>query len=111
MPTRDSPLRENETKQGKLKEKVGVNRETVSQGEEGGGLRKWILPDPSSNFKATARAPSVSSTATGCLEVEEARMTAADPWVRRCRIASIVGGTMLGLGLITMVIVLAVVMN
>jgi hypothetical protein len=114
MSPRDAPLRENEMKEEKLKEKVSadVDRETVSQGREGGGLKKWILPDPSSSFKATARAPSMSSTTTLCSkEVEEARMAVADPWIRRCRIASMVGGTILGLGLIATVVVLAVVVD
>jgi len=112
MPPRDASLRGNEMKEDQLKEKASmeVDREAVSQGEEGGGLKKWILPDPSSNFRATTRAPEISSTATLCLkELEDARIAVADPWIRRCRIASIVGGTILGLGLITMVIVLAVV--
>ena len=112
MPPTDASLRERDMR--KLKEKLSadVDNETGSQGEEGGGLRKWILPDPSSSFKATARAPSISSTTSVCSkEVEEARVTAADPWIRRCRIASIVGGTILGLALIAMVAVLAVVMK
>ena len=103
---------ENEMKEEKLKEKVSadVDRGEVSQGRVGGGLRKWVLPDPSSSFGATARAPSTSSTTTLCSkDVEEAKIAAVDPWVRRCRIASIAGGTMLALGLIVMVIVLAVV--
>lgn len=113
MPPRDAPSHENEMKDGKLK-KVGldVDGETVSQGQgqEGGWLKKWVLPDPSSSFKATARVPSISSATTLCSkEVEEARTATADPWVRRCRIASIVGGAILGLGLIAMVVVLAVV--
>jgi len=113
MPPRDTPFRENEA-EDKLKEKVGVgvDGQTVPQGEEWGGLKKWILPDPSSNFKATAKASSTSSTATLCSrEVEDGGKTAVDPWIRRCRIASIVGGTILGVGLIAMVIVLAVVMD
>jgi len=96
----------------KLKGEVDmdVDRETVLRGGDGVGLKKWILPDPSSGFKATARAPSISSTTTFCSkEIEEARLAAADPWVRRCRIASIVGGTTLGLGLIVMAIVMGVV--
>lgn len=113
MPPRDTPFRENET-EDKLKEKVGVgvDGQAVPQGEEWGGLKKWILPDPSSNFKATAKTSSTSSTATLCSrEVEDGGKTAVDPWIRRCRIASIVGGTILGVGLIAMVIVLAVVMD
>ena len=111
MPPSDSPLNENETKE-KLKQKVStdVDRGAVLQGQEGGGLRKWVLPDPSSSFGATARVPSTSSTTSLCSrDIEEAKTTTVDPWVRRCRIASIVGGTTLGLGLIVMVIVLAVV--
>ena len=112
MPPRDIPSYENEMKEEKLKEKVSANvdRGEVSQGRVGGGLRKWVLPDPSSSFGATARALSTSSTTTLCSkDVEEARIAEVDPWVRRCRIASIAGGTMLALGLIVMVIVLAVV--
>jgi len=112
MPPKDTPLHENEMKEEELKEKVSadVDRGATSQGREGGGLRKWVLPDPSSSFGATARAPSTSSTTTLCSrDVEEAKIAVVDPWVRRCRIASIVGGTMLALGLIVMVIVLAVV--
>lgn len=113
MPPRNALSHENDMKGGKLKVKVkvsvDVDGETVSEGQEGGGLKKWVLPDPSSSFKVT-RAPSVSSTTALCpKEVEEARTVAADPWVRRCRIASIVGGTVLGLGLIAMVVVLTVV--
>ena len=112
MPPKGTPLYENEMKEEKLKEKVSadVDRGAVSQGQEGGGLRKWVLPDPSSSFGATARAPSTSSTTTLCSkDVEGAKIAALDPWVRRCRIASIVGGTVLALGLFVMVIVLAVV--
>lgn len=108
MPPRDAPSHENEAK---LKEKVSMDgdREMVPQGEEGGRLKKWIFPDPSSSFKATTRVPLMSSTTTLCpKEVEEGRLAVADPWIRRCRIASIVGGTILGLGLITVAIVLAV---
>ena len=114
MPPRDAPSHENGMSDGKLKEKIGVDvgREAVSQGQEGGWFKKWVLPDPSSSFKSTARAPLISSAATLCSkEVEEARTAAVDPWIRRCRIASIVGGTALGLGLIAMVVVLAVVMK
>ena len=109
MSPSDVPLRENEVKGKTLKEKVSADadREMVSQGQEGGGLKKWLLPDPSSNFKATARAPSTSCTTTRCpKEVEGARVAAIDPWIRRCRIASIVGGAILGLGLVVMVVVL-----
>jgi len=108
MPPRDTPLHENEMKEEKLKEKVSAD---VDRGAvDGGGLRKWVLPDPSSSFGATARAPSTSSTTTLCSkDAEEAKIATVDPWVRRCRIASIVGGAMLGLGLFVMVIVLAVV--
>ncbi|KAF9653680.1 hypothetical protein BDM02DRAFT_3182678 [Thelephora ganbajun] len=111
MPPREALVLENEVKQGKQKEKVSmdVDREVVPHGEDGSGLKKWILPDPSSSFKATARAPSMSSTTTLCpKEVEGGRLAGADPWVRRCRIASIVGGAILGLGLVAVVIVLAV---
>ena len=107
MPPKDAPLRE---KEGKLAERFSedMDKEVVSQGQEGGGLKKWVLPDPSSSFGATARAPPTSSTTTlSSKEVQEARTATADPWVRRCRIASIVGGTALGLGLIVMVAVLA----
>ena len=111
MPPRDPQLYENEMKEDKLKEKVSgdVDRGAVSQGQEGGGLRKWVLPDPSSSFGATARVPSTPSTTTLCSkDIEEAKIAAVDPWVRRCRIASIVGGAVLALALIVMVIVLAV---
>ena len=49
MPPRDIPLHENEMKEEKLKEKVGadVDRGVISRGQEGGGLGKWVLPDPS----------------------------------------------------------------
>lgn len=112
MPLGGASVLENETRCGKPKGKVSmdVDREMVPHGEDGTGLKKWILPDPSSSFKATTKAPSISSTTTLCLkEIEEAKLTATDPWVRRCRIASIVGGTILGLGLITMTIVVGVV--
>jgi hypothetical protein len=111
MPQRGASSLEKKMKEEKLKEKVSVDvdREMVSRGD-GGGVKKWILPDPSSSFKVTARAPSTLNTTTvSPKEVEEARLAVADPWVRRCRIASIVGGIMLGLGLIAMCIVLAVV--
>jgi len=110
MPQKGTTLNENETKE-KLKGKISVDadRGAVSQGQEGGGLRKWVLPDPSSSFGATARAPLMASTTTLCSnDIEEAEMAVADPWVRRCRIASMVGGATLGLGLIVMVVVLAV---
>lgn len=113
MPPRDVSVAENEAKYEKLKKtSLATEREVVPQGEDGAGLRKWILPDPSSSFKATARAPSMSSTTTLCpTGIEEARPTMGDPWVRRCRIASIVGGAILVLGLIAMAIVLGVVMH
>ena len=113
MPPRDTPFHEDETKEWKLK-KVNVDgdRGAVPRAQEGGGLRKWILPDPSSSFGATARVPSTPSTTTLCSkDIEEARITTVDPWVRRCRIASVAGGATLGLGLVVMVIVLAVVAN
>ena len=114
MPPRNAPVLKNGVKHDKLKEKISmdVDRETVSRGEDGSGLGKWILPDPSSSFKATTWAPSISSTTSlhpG--DIGEARLATADPWVRRCRIASVVGGVILGLGLITMVIVLGVAMH
>jgi len=112
MPPREASLHKKEVKEKLKKVSMDVDRETFSQGEDGGGLKKWILPDPSSNFKATARGPFTSSAVTLCpKEVEDARMAVADPWVRRCRIASIVGGAILGLGLAGMVIVLTVVMD
>ena len=111
MPPREASLHEKEVKEKLKKDSMDVDRETVSQGEDsGGGLKKWILPNPSSSFKVTAGAPFMSSTATLCpKEVEDARLTVVDPWVRRCRVASIIGGAVLGLGLVAMVIVLAVV--
>jgi len=114
MPPRDVSFLENKMKHEKLKENIrmDMNGETVSRGEDGAGLKKWIMPNPSSSFKATARAPSISSATTLCpTEIEDARLAATDPWVRRCRIASIVGGVVLGLGLIAMVIVIGVVMH
>lgn len=111
MLPRDASLRESETRKLNEKVSVDVGRGTVPQGEEGGS-RKRTLPDPSSSFKTTARAPSIPSTTISCSkEVGEARIAAADPWIRRCRIASIVGGAILGLALIAMAIVLAVVME
>ena len=102
-------VRENEAKRLKDETGMGADTEGVSRGEDGGGLRKWILPDPSSNFKATAGTASTSNdTALSSKEVK-ARLPVADPWVARCKIASIVGGTILALGLIAMVIVLGVV--
>lgn len=112
MPPRGASVLENEMKYEKLRGKtsMGMGRAAVARGEDGTGLKKWIMPDPSSSFKATARVPSISSATTLCpMDIEEARLVATDPWVRRCRIASIVGGAILGLGLITMVIVLGVV--
>jgi len=112
MTPRGASVLENEMKYEKLRGEtsMGVEREGVARVEDRTGLKKWIMPDPSSSFKATARAPSVSTATTVCpMEIEEARLVATDPWVRRCRVASIVGGTMLGLGLITMIIVLGVV--
>jgi len=107
MPQRGSSLLGNGTKK---KVSANVDREMVSGGEGRGGLKKWILPDPSSSFKATVSALPISNTTTlSPKEVEEARLAIADPWVRRCRIASIVGGVVLGMGLIAMFIVLAVV--
>lgn len=111
MPPRDALILETGTKGEKLKGKASmdVDREALSHEGDGTGLKKWILPDPSSSFKATVRAPSISGTATlSPREIEEARFTAADPWVRRCRIASIVGGAVLGLGLVATTIVLGV---
>ena len=108
----DTPSRGNEMKNEKLRRKVNadMDRETVSGGRSGGGLKRWVLPDPLSSFRATAGAPSISSTTNLCSkEVEEARIVAVDPWVRRCRIASIIGGAVLGLGLVVMLVVLAVV--
>ena len=112
MLPKDTPVLENGMDHEKLKEQVNAGAERDPQGEDGAGFRKWILPNPSSSFRATARAPSISSATTLCpKEVEEAGLAMVDPWVRRCRIASIVGGTMLGLGLIAMAIVLGVVMH
>lgn len=110
MPLKGASLHENGVKE-KLKGRVstGVGRESVSQGADGGGLKKWILPDPSSSFKTTARAPPLSSAAILC--PEDAGSAVVDPWVRRCRIASIVGGTILGLGLIAMLVVVAAVVD
>lgn len=113
MPPRDASLLGRGMK-GKLKEKVSadVDKQMVSRGGNGNGLKKWILPDPSLSFNATARALSASNTATlSPKEVEEVKLAVADPWIRRCRIASIIGGTILGLGLIAMFIVLAVVVH
>lgn len=109
MVSGDPSLRENKMK---LKEKVSidVDREMAPGGGGEGGLKKWILPDPSPSFRATIRTSPMSSAVTvPPKEAEEAGLTVVDPWVRRCRIASIVGGTILGLGLIVMAIVLAVV--
>ena len=114
MTPRGTSVLENGVRHDKLKEKLStdLDRETASRGENGAGLKKWILPNPSSSFKATAGAPSVSSITTLCpKEIEEARLAAVDPWVRRCRIASIVGGAILGLGLTVMVIVIGVVIH
>lgn len=113
MPPRGASVSGDEMRYEELgKTSLAVEREAIPRGEDGVGLRKWILRDPSSSFKATAKAPPVSSATTLYpAEVEEAGLAAADPWVRRCRIASIVGGTVLGLGLIAMVIVLGVVMD
>ena len=114
MSPRGASLPEKEGKEGKLREKISVDvdREMTSRGEDGGGLKKWILPNPSSSFKATARVlPTPNTTTPSPKEVEEARLAIADPWVRRCRIASIVGGTILGLGLIAVFIVLGVVVD
>lgn len=111
---RDISALEDEMKREKSKERVSMDldRETVSRGRDGAGLKKWILPDPSSSFKVTSRAPSVSSTTTLCpKEIEEARLATTDPWVKRCRTASIIGGVVLGLGLIVMVVVMGVVMR
>lgn len=109
MPLGGVSVRENEAKRLKDETGMGADTEGVSRGEDGGGLRKWILPDPSSNFKATAGTASTSNdTALSSKEVK-ARLPVADPWVARCKIASIVGGTILALGLIAMVIVLGVV--
>ena len=106
VPLRDASLRESRIR--RLKEKPGVRG--VPRREDGGGLRRWILPDPSSTFKATTRAASTSNDTTlPPREVEEARLSVTDPWVARCRVASIVGGTILALGLIAMVIVLGVI--
>ena len=113
MPPRDAPLLGRGMK-GKLKEKVSVDvdRQMVSRGGDGNGLKKWILPDPSLSFNATARAlPTSNTTTSSPKEVEEVRLAVADPWIRRCRVASIIGGTILGLGLIAMFIVLAVVVH
>ena len=110
MPYGGASVCENETRYETLKEKISTSMrsEAVSR-EDGAGLKKWVLPDPSSSFKATARAPSTSNDATLYpRENENGRLATADPWVRRCRIASMVGGTVLGLALIVMVIVLGV---
>lgn len=107
MPQRSGSLLGNGMKK---KASVNMDREIVSRGKGRGGLKKWILPDPSSSFKATAGAlPTSNTTALSPKEIEEVRLATADPWVRRCRIASVVGGAVLGLGLIAMFIVLAVV--
>lgn len=106
MPQRGGSLLGN----GMKKVSANMDREMVSRREDRGGLKKWILPDPSSGFRATAGAlPTPNTTTLSPKEVEEVRLAIADPWVRRCRIASIVGGAVLGLGLIAMFIVLAVV--
>ena len=108
MPPRDASDPRNHVRR-KKKVGVDVDREAVSGGEGGTGLKRWVLPDPSSSFRATARAPSISSATTSCpKEIEEARLVAVDPWIRRCRIASIVGGAILGLGLVAMGIVMGV---